>query len=202
MLVEGPAELFLIPALLKETHDIDLDRLGISVIPIYGVHFDVYAKLFTYEALPKKCAIVTDGDLIPHDATEGLTGEDTLLERPDLEGLEGDFVKVFSCQTTFERACVYQETLEMFARTADDVGAVKVAKRLRDGLASLRAKPLTDAQQNAILNPLRDAVLNTAKRFGKARFAQIATRHVAQATALPKYIYDAAMWLSNDDADT
>ena len=46
MLVEGPAELFLIPALLKETQDIDLDRLGISVIPIYGVHFDVYAALF------------------------------------------------------------------------------------------------------------------------------------------------------------
>ncbi len=48
MLVEGPAELFLIPALVKQVmgDDYDLDRLGISVVPIYGVHFDVYAKLF------------------------------------------------------------------------------------------------------------------------------------------------------------
>jgi putative ATP-dependent endonuclease of the OLD family len=47
MLVEGPAELFLIPALLKTVKGIDVDREGISLIPIYGVHFDVYAKLFS-----------------------------------------------------------------------------------------------------------------------------------------------------------
>jgi len=202
MLVEGPAELFLIPALLRETQGMDLDRLGISIIPIYGVHFDVYAKLFSEAALPKRCAIVTDGDLTPDDAIAGLEGEDVLLERPDLKKLEGDFVKVFSCHTTFERACVYQETLEMFARAADDVGATRVAKTLREGLAKLEKEELTDAQQLAIVNPLRDAVLNTAKRFGKARFAQIAVRHVGQASVMPQYIYDAAAWLSGDDADT
>jgi putative ATP-dependent endonuclease of the OLD family len=201
MLVEGPAELFLIPALLKKTQNIDVDRLGISVIPIYGVHFDVYAKLFSQEGLPKKCAIVTDGDLSPDDADDELEGEDELLERPDLEELENDFVKVFSCQTTFERACVYQETLEMFARAASDVGAKIIAKRLRDGLAKLEKEKLTEVQKNQILNPLRDAVLNTAERFGKARFAQIAVRHIDQARAMPKYICDAAMWLSGDDAD-
>jgi putative ATP-dependent endonuclease of OLD family len=42
---------------------------------------------------------------------------------------------------------------------------------------------------------LRAAVLNTAKRFGKARFAQIAGRHVDQATQIPKYLADAAAWL-------
>jgi putative ATP-dependent endonuclease of the OLD family len=201
MLVEGPAELFLIPALLKETQDVDLGRLGISVIPIYGVHFDVYAALFNNWALPKKCAIVTDGDLSPDDADESIEGEDELLERPVLKKLEGDFVKVFSCQTTFERACVFQETLEMFARAASDVGATTVAKRLRDGLAKLEKEELSHAKQQEILNPLRDAVLNTAKRFGKARFAQIAVRHIGEAKTMPKYIYDAAMWLSGNDAD-
>jgi putative ATP-dependent endonuclease of the OLD family len=201
MLVEGPAELFLIPAFLKQIKSIDLDRLGISVIPIYGVHFDVYAKLFTSEALPKKCAIVTDGDLSPDDAVEGLEGEDDLLARPDLKGLEGGFVKVFSCATTFERACVFANTLEMFARAADDVGAKTVAKKIREGLATIKKDKLTGDKEQAILNPLRDSILNTAKRFGKARFAQIAARHIDQATTMPKYIYDAAMWLSADDAD-
>ena len=78
MLVEGPAELFLIPALLKQVKGIDLDREGISVIPIYGVHFDVYAKLFSDGTLPKKCAIIADGDLEPSDAKPGLEGEDDL----------------------------------------------------------------------------------------------------------------------------
>jgi putative ATP-dependent endonuclease of the OLD family len=201
MLVEGPAELFLIPAFLKETQSIDLDRLGISVIPIYGVHFDVYAALFNNWALPKKCAIVTDGDLSPDDADESIKGEDELLARPDLKELEGDFVKVFSCQTTFERACVFQETLEMFARAASDVGATTVAKRLREGLVKLEKDELSDTKQQAILNPLRDSVLNTAKRFGKARFAQLAARHIGEAKTMPKYIYDAAIWLSGNDAD-
>lgn len=42
---------------------------------------------------------------------------------------------------------------------------------------------------------LKDAVLRTAKRFGKGRFAQVAARHVARATELPDYIREAVEWL-------
>ena len=108
ILVEGPAELFLIPALLKHVMDIDLDRDGISIVPIYGVHFDVYAKLFLGQALPKKCAIITDGDLKPSDADPELEGEDDLPPPPDLEALQNDYVRVFACSTTFERALVFK----------------------------------------------------------------------------------------------
>jgi putative ATP-dependent endonuclease of the OLD family len=119
MLVEGPAELFLIPALLKQVKGIDLDREGISVIPIYGVHFDVYAKLFSADALPKKCAIITDGDLKPSDADPTIEGEDDLPAPPDLSALENAHVRVFACNTTFERAITFEGTLKMFARAAD-----------------------------------------------------------------------------------
>lgn len=97
--------------------------------------------------------------------------------------------------TTFERALVWEETLEMFARTADEIGAPSVAKKLRAGFTALQKGGLNDKQQREILNPLRTAVLNTAKRFGKARFAQIAVRHVDQAETIPKYLADAAKWL-------
>src|SRR6202000_1604726 len=76
ILVEGPAELFLIPPLVKEVIGIDLDREGISVIPIFGVHFDAYAKLFSKHSLPKKCAVIADGDLKPSDADPSIEGED------------------------------------------------------------------------------------------------------------------------------
>lgn len=194
MLIEGPAELFLIPALLKKVKNIDLEREGISVIPIYGVHFDAYAKLFSADALPKKCAIVTDGDLKPSDADPSLEGEDDLPAPPDLAALENEYVRIFACKTTFERALTIQGTLEMFARAADDIGAPTVAARLRQGLADL-ASAKTAPERQEILEPLRESVLNTAKRFGKARFAQIASRHVAAAAAIPKYIVDAAEWL-------
>jgi putative ATP-dependent endonuclease of OLD family len=196
MLVEGPAELFLIPALLKKVRGIDLDRLGISVIPIYGIHFDVYAKLFSGASLPKKCAIVTDGDLRPSDAFPDLKGEDDLPPPPDLKKLGNDYVRVFACPTTFERAVTRAGTLEMFARAAEAVGAPTVAKRLRDGEAKLSDDNLDGKQRAAILKPLRSIVLNTAKRFGKARFAQIAARHVDQATDIPKYLGDAVSWLT------
>ncbi len=195
ILVEGPAELFLIPALLKHVKDIDLDRDGISVIPIYGVHFDVYAKLFSETALPKKCAVITDGDLKPSDADPELEGEDDLPPPPDLEALQNDYVQVFACQTTFERALVFEGTLEMFASAAEDIGAPIVAKRLRNGLEELDDDDLDDSERNKILKPLRKMVLSTAKRFGKARFAQIAARHADKAEVVPKYLANAAKWL-------
>jgi putative ATP-dependent endonuclease of OLD family len=195
MLVEGPAELFLIPALLKKMKNIDVDREGISVIPIYGVHFDVYAKLFSDTSLPKKCAIVADGDLKPSDANPEIDGEDDLPAPPDLKSLENDYVRVFACARTFERALVREQTLEMFASTADEIGASTIAKKLRAGFDALQKDGLSEKQRREILDPLRAAVLNTAKRFGKARFAQIAARHVEQAGAIPKYLTDAAVWL-------
>ena len=195
MLVEGPAELFLIPPLLKEVEKIDLAREGISVIPIYGVHFDVYAKLFAADALPKKCAIVADGDLTPSDATPDLEGEDDLPPPPKLGELESDYVRVFKCVTTFERALMLEGTLEMLALAADDIGAPKVAETLREGAESLADDDIDNEERKTLQKSLRDMVLNTAKRFGKARFAQIAARHVDQATAIPKYIADAAKWL-------
>src|SRR5579862_9136881 len=106
MLVEGPAELFVIPALLKRVKKIDFHREGISVIPIYGIHFDAYAKLFSEDSLPKKCAIIADGDLAPSDADPSIKGEDDLPAPPNLETLETD--------------------------AATDIGAPKLAKQLRE----------------------------------------------------------------------
>lgn len=194
MLVEGPAELFLIPALIKKVKGIDLAREGVSVIPIYGVHFDVYARLFSDDGLPKRCAIVTDGDLKPSDAVPGLEGEDELPPPPDLEALANDSVQVFACKTTFERALVFPGTLEMFAKAAEDVGAPIVAGRLRAGLEAIN-DGMDEEDEEELLNTLRASVLNTAKRFGKARFAQVAARHVDCAEVMPKYLGEAVRWL-------
>jgi len=194
MLVEGPAELFLIPPLLKQVENIDLYREGVSVIPIYGVHFDAYAKLFSENSLPKKCAIIADGDLKPSDAAPDVEGEDDLPAPPDLKDLVSDHVGVFACKTTFERALVSEGTLDMFARAADDIGAPLVAKGLRKAAKQLEKDP-DEGERKKILNEGREAVLNTAKRFGKARFAQIASRHVNLAHSIPKYLVDAAKWL-------
>ena len=76
LLVEGPAEQFVIPGLVKAVMGIDLDEEGIAVVPIYGTHFASYAKLFGPGGIKKKCAILTDGDLSPSDADPNIPAEE------------------------------------------------------------------------------------------------------------------------------
>ena len=94
MLVEGAAELLLVPPLLKAVLNIDVDRSGISVVAIHGTHFASYAKLFGNLGMPKRCAIVGDADNDPLDE-DFLHAEDDFPPPPNLASLEGDYVKAF-----------------------------------------------------------------------------------------------------------
>lgn len=190
MLVEGPAELFLIPALAEAVLDINLERLGISVTAIYGVHFEVYAKLFRAGGLEKKCAIVADADLKPSDAEDNAD----ILDGHALTALNGDFVHVFLGETTFERELVSFETLNMFIETCRALGAPKITAELeaaRDEMDDF----IDPDREEELLEDCREKVLNTAKRFGKARFAQVASRYASECTELPDYITSAIGWL-------
>ncbi len=192
MLVEGPAELFLIPALVKAALDIDLEREGISVIAIYGVHFAAYSKLFREGCLPKKCAIVADADLTPSDAIED---DDDPLEKPELSALEGPFVKVFLGQTTFEREVTLYGNLNMLEKAARAVGAPRVAASISSASLDFILSEQSEEEERIRLNGLKSSVLATAKRMGKARFAQVCATHTDTSCKLPGYITDAVAWL-------
>jgi len=201
MLVEGPAELFLIPRLVKKVMGVDLERQGISVVPIHGVHFAPYAKLFCDAGLRKKCALVTDGDLAPSDgsevdATTDEEPEDTpaVQRSEELLQFESDFLKVFSCETTFERTLALPGLLEMLKPTCEELGAPRIAAKIADAIFELSIADEFD-DISPIMAGLDSSVLNTAKRFGKARFAQTASKYADTATALPDYIREAVNWL-------
>lgn len=181
MLVEGAAELLLLPPLVKKVLDIDLEREGISLVAIHGVHFGPFTRLFTDACLPKRCAIVADADLDADDLPDG----DDPAVNPNLTALEGPYVRAFVGATTFEREITLDGNLSMLAATAAELGAPRVRGDLE----------LQDLMGGAVPDALKDKVLRTAKRFGKARFAQIASRHVDKAGVLPAYITDAIAWL-------
>jgi putative ATP-dependent endonuclease of OLD family len=194
LLVEGPAELFLIPSLVRQVMKIDLDRLGISTIPIHGTHFSGYAKLFGDRGLPKRCAIVADGDIAVEAVPEGAE-EDQPPIAPDFEVMANEHVQVFRCQTTFERALVLTGTLPMLTLAAEECGARKTAKALKEGWAQIVVEGADGDTERKILDELRGRVLNMANRYGKARFAQIASKHVGSVTEIPDYIARAIDWL-------
>jgi putative ATP-dependent endonuclease of OLD family len=207
MLVEGPAELFLIPKLVKRVMNVDLERLGISVVPIHGVHFAAYAKLFRQEGMRKKCAVVTDGDLAPSDAAEidpatDAEADDTPpgVRSDELAVFENEYLKVFACLTTFERTLALPGLLAMLEKTCEELGAPRIRARIHSAIESLELA-FNDEDVHAILDGLDSAVLNTAKRFGKARFAQVASKHADLATELPQYIRDAVNWLTDHESD-
>lgn len=181
MLVEGAAELLLLPPLVKKVVGIDFEREGISLVAIHGVHFGPFSRLFSDSCLPKRCAIVADADLDVGDLPDG----DDPVENPNLALLEGPYVRAFVGATTFEREITLDANLPMLAAAAGDLGAPRVKSDLE--MQDLLGGPVPDA--------LRDKVLRTAKRFGKARFAQVAARHVDRAGALPAYVTDAIAWL-------
>jgi len=202
MLVEGPAELFLIPPLIRSVLDIELEHKGVSVVAIHGTHFDSYAKLFGPGRIPKRCAILTDGDAqnepesVDEDASDGKVSRVAALK-----ALTNDFVGVFMCDTTFEREVTDVGTLQMFAAACREVGAPRVAAKLDHLSAQLPNDGELTATQIMMLEAAKDSVLSTAKRVGKARFAQVASKYVDLASGVPPYIKQALWFLIRDETD-
>ncbi len=188
LLVEGPAELFMVPALAKQVMGVNLDEEGIAVVPIFGTHFAAYAKLFGAQGIAKKCAILTDGD---REVAPAPGGEDATpaFDRQPLDNLVGNYVDIFECVTTFEKEIVLPGNLEMLQLATAELGAPIVSASIQAARAQVAGGAVVD------LAALRARVLSTAKRFGKARFAQVASKHCSTATELPDYLRRALDWL-------
>jgi putative ATP-dependent endonuclease of OLD family len=203
LLVEGMSEVFVIPALVKHLMKFDFEEAGIAVVPIHGNHFASYAKLFCRGGIEKRCAVLTDGDLKPRDGSDDGTEKDDETDGGEeenagaassnvlaaLKGLENEYLQVFDCDSTFERELALHGNLKMFAAAAERVGAPRTAKFL-SGLAGQSTLTPEEAET------AKRRVLSAANRFGKARFAQVASEFVDTATVMPDYITRAVEWLS------
>jgi putative ATP-dependent endonuclease of the OLD family len=207
ILVEGPAELFLIAPLVKSVLGKNLDEEGISVIPIHGAHFGPYTKLFGPAAIEKRCSILTDGDsqneekepdIDPADeanapaapAAAGSSRIDTLKAQ------ENVFLKVFVGDTTFEMELTDVGTLGMFSAACAEVGAPRVSAMLKKLETDIGAATTLTPEQTERLQRAKKYVLNTSKRFQKGRFAQIVSKHAHLAKSLPNYIKQAVAWVT------
>lgn len=196
LLVEGAAEQFLVPALAKDVMNIDLDRHGIAVVAIQGTHFHQYTKLFSANALHRRCAVLGDGDKEP-DETRNEEQPLAPTDNPKAS-LESDWVRTFICRTTFERALTTSSTLPMLVHTLEDLNASKTLKQVRTLQETLNAEEADTTEQQTTLFRLRELVLQQAKTTGKGRFAQIAARHAALATAVPTYVEQAIRYLVDE----
>lgn len=76
-----------------------------------------------------------------------------------------------------------------------EIGAPIVAAKMQAAAEELAYPGTEQDRRKQILVSARASILSTARRFGKARFAQIVARHADKAGDLPKYIDKAVDWL-------
>lgn len=168
LLVEGEAELYLVPK-IAALHGAPLDRLGITVCPIWGTHFESYVQLLAALQIP--FAVVTDGDPAKDGRLQGRRRVERLLKTvlgvakfgqmdPSTLGESAAHHGLFNGQTTFEidllkvgRAAPMCQALIALAGS----GAAKDR-----ATAWLNARAVDDEEQ----------FIKDIKTIGKGRFAQ------------------------------
>jgi len=193
ILVEGAAELILLPALLKEMMEIDVEDHGISIISINGTHFTPFLKLLERGALGKRCVVIADADLpVDEDGEDA----DVVEVRADLRQWAGGTVNVFLGRTTFERELADIENAAMLQTAAADGGLTAAAARLRRMADEINALREGAPARYRLQEDYRTAVLNVAKRIGKARYAQLCAARIRLGRVLPDYIDEAVSWLT------
>lgn len=87
ILVEGISEAILIPV-LAQRKGIDLRKKQISVIPICGVAFDIFRKIFNEKVFDIPVAIITDGDPDIYYPSKTITKEGKTRQIADWENAD------------------------------------------------------------------------------------------------------------------
>jgi predicted ATP-dependent endonuclease of OLD family len=194
MLVEGEAELILIPILVKKVLGVSLDELGISLISMDSAFFEHVSNLFHLDRIRKNCAIITDLDasISPLPANEA---DDNKYQRScrnsQKSGLErkvkldkhtegNDFIFAFYASHTFE---------------VDFVGADNSIE-VKEALSSIYQQQANitksaDLLENNNVEVYGKEVLRLAEKVGKGWLSLLVSETVTSETYIPQYIIDA-----------
>lgn len=194
ILVEGEAELILIPALVKKVLGVSLDELGISLISMDSAFFEHISNLFHPDRIRKHCAIITDLDTsiepLPDDEADdnmyqkscrnsqksGLFRKDKLDEHTK----DNEFINAFYANHTFE---------------VDFVGADNSIE-LKEVLPSIYQQKASIAKsigllENGAVKIYGKEILRLADKVGKGWLSLLISEKVTSQTYIPNYILDA-----------
>lgn len=200
ILVEGDAELILIPILFKEVFGLSLDELGISVINMSSTVFKHVADLFNEERIHRKCSIVTDLDAafvqLPSERGQDNSEqrkmrdsqEDGLGRKTELDGKyhNNPWVNAYYAQHTFEVDFVFEGNQDEIKETLN-----LIYNRQASIQASLEILESEDEEK------IGKETLRLAKKEGKGWFALLLSEKITPETFIPSYILDAIAFASS-----
>lgn len=194
ILVEGDAELILIPFLVKKVLGVSLDELGISLISMDSAFFEYVSNLFHAKRIRKNCAIITDLDT-------------SIMQLPAKKADDDDYLR--SCRNSQESGIIRRDKLSehikgnnyidaFYAKHTFEVdfigedNSIEVIKALK----SIYKNPAFIEKSSSLLKHddvevYGKEILRLADKVGKGWLALLISEKVSSRTYIPKYIMDA-----------
>lgn len=202
ILVEGDAELYIIPA-VANVLDFLLDEKGISVCSVHGIDFIPYMKLLGRNSLNIPYVVITDGDpTVKNDKTifrGNLRGINVVKEiepnvvprllqlakEAEWKDLDSELEKfgIFIGEDTLEIDLAISGNTEEMIETLKELGAGQIAlRKFREALSD------TENQENI------SYIISKIEEYGKGRYAQRLSSKINK-TNIPDYIKKAINYI-------
>lgn len=186
ILVEGPAEEFLVPAFAAAMGS-DLDSLGITVCPVHGTDFAPYRKMYGMSGFRVPHVVVTDGDGQLDEHAKPIWGLKRAVALPELPNatvatvnaqIEKD--KLADAQKTLAKAGVFVSdlTLELDLLPKGEAAMQAAWDELVTGKSARQnfAENMAGAAKGDVEK--REKLIKQIERRGKGRFAQRLADHL------------------------
>lgn len=199
ILVEGDAELILIPALVRKVLGVSLDELGVSLICMSSTVFLNLSLLFHNRRVRRRCAILTDLDESIIELPDDPEDDDKFqaaCRRSQVAGVQRKKLLDAACKGNVWCQPFYADhTFEvdfLMAGNEDEIVGT---------LAQIYKKPgLRKASEQKIRAPKiavwGNEVLRLANKTGKGWFAVIVAEHLETNTVIPPYVLEALAFAS------
>ncbi len=193
-LVEGDAELILIPSLFKKVFGVSLDEIGVSLINIGSTGFQNIAVLFHEDRVKKNCAIITDLDKsivdLPQDEAED-TPEQRAFRNSEKSGAERkERLATFSQDNDWVKAFYGEHTFEVeFVKSGNSQEIINLINKQYTRQA--HKNEISEKLDNTSIAIFGTETLRLAEKFGKGWFALLLEKEVDHLTYIPEYILSA-----------
>jgi predicted ATP-dependent endonuclease of OLD family len=201
ILVEGEAELVMIPEMIRATLGMSLDEMGISVIAMNSAFFEHVAIMFHDDRIKRRCAIVTDLDTAVVDLPEDPEEDDPDQKRARASQMAGkrrhDSLKSFTENNSWVLSFFAQHTFEVDFLLAENVREVE---EVVDKIYTRRQNKerVKDALKSENLSVSGMQILKLANKIGKGWFALLLSESLHVDTFVPDYILRAVAFAADN----
>jgi hypothetical protein len=191
ILVEGDGEELLIPSLVKQYFGVSLDELGIGLINVGSVAFEYVACIFSDERIQRRCAIVTDLDVVVENAEKCSENAAQLgaNRKQKIDDLFGDDIWV--------SGFFAPHTLEIDFYNLED-NRKHLKKFINQHYKQKATKEKHIANLSASGADRYDTVLTVVKELGKGWHAILLASDIDRTVRIPEYIIQALAFATQD----